>query len=40
MLRVVAADQSNPEIADALVVGPRTVTSHLTHICAQLDVER
>ncbi len=39
VLRLVAAGRSNPEIADALFISPRTVTTHLTHIFAKLDVE-
>ncbi len=39
VLRLVAAGRSNPEIAHSLFVSPRTVTTHLTHIFAKLDVE-
>jgi DNA-binding CsgD family transcriptional regulator len=39
VLRLVAAGRSNPEIANLLFVSPRTVTTHLTHIFAKLDVE-
>ncbi len=39
VLRLVAAGRSNPEIAGALFVSPRTVTTHLTHIFAKLGVE-
>ncbi len=39
VLRLVAAGRSNPEIAEALFVSPRTVTTHLTHIFAKLGVE-
>jgi DNA-binding CsgD family transcriptional regulator len=35
----VAAGRSNPEIAGALFVSPRTVTTHLTHVFAKLGVE-
>jgi DNA-binding CsgD family transcriptional regulator len=38
VLRLVAAGRSNPEIADALFVSPRTVTTHLTNIFAKLGV--
>jgi DNA-binding CsgD family transcriptional regulator len=39
VLRLVAAGHSNPEIAEALFISPRTVTTHLTHIFDKLDVE-
>ncbi|MGI8622096.1 MAG: helix-turn-helix transcriptional regulator [Solirubrobacteraceae bacterium] len=39
VLQLVAAGRSNPEIARELFVSPRTVTTHLTHIFAKLDVE-
>ena len=39
VLRLVAAGRSNPEIAEALFISPRTVTTHLTHIFDKLDVE-
>ena len=39
VVRLVAAGRSNPEIAAALFISPRTVTTHLTHIFDKLDVE-
>jgi DNA-binding CsgD family transcriptional regulator len=39
VLRLVADGRSNPEIADELFISPRTVTTHLTHIFAKLEVE-
>jgi ATP/maltotriose-dependent transcriptional regulator MalT len=39
VLRLVAAGHSNPEIAEALFISLRTVTTHLTHIYDKLDVE-
>lgn len=39
VLRLVAAGRSNPEIAQDLSISPRTVTTHLTHIFAKLDVD-
>jgi DNA-binding CsgD family transcriptional regulator len=39
VLQLVAAGRSNLEIAEALFVSPRTVTTHLTHIFDKLDVE-
>ncbi|MFL5762017.1 MAG: AAA family ATPase [Thermomicrobiales bacterium] len=39
VLRLVAAGQSNPEIAQDLFISPRTVTTHLTHIFAKLGVD-
>jgi non-specific serine/threonine protein kinase len=38
VLRLLADGLSNPEIADRLFVGRRTVTSHLEHIFDKLDV--
>jgi DNA-binding CsgD family transcriptional regulator len=39
VLRLVAAGRSNSEIAEALFISPRTVTTHLTHIFDKLDVD-
>ena len=39
VLRLVAAGRSNREIADALFLSPRTVTTHLTHIFAKIGVD-
>jgi DNA-binding CsgD family transcriptional regulator len=39
VLRLVAAGRSNPKIAEALFISPRTVTTHLTHIFDKLGVE-
>jgi DNA-binding NarL/FixJ family response regulator len=38
VLRLVARGMTNAEIADALFVSHRTVTTHLTHVFAKLDV--
>jgi predicted ATPase/DNA-binding CsgD family transcriptional regulator len=38
VLRLVAAGRSNPEIAEALFLSRRTVTTHLTNIFAKLGV--
>lgn len=38
VLRLVAAGQSNPEIARSLVIGEATVKTHLTHVFEKLDV--
>jgi DNA-binding CsgD family transcriptional regulator len=38
VLRLVVAGRSNPEIADALFLSRRTVTTHLTNIFAKLGV--
>ena len=38
VLTLLAAGRSNPEIAQALVVSPRTISSHVEHILAKLDV--
>jgi DNA-binding CsgD family transcriptional regulator len=38
VLRLVVAGRSNPEIAAALFLSRRTVTTHLTHIFAKLGV--
>lgn len=39
VLQLVAAGRSNPDIADALFLSRRTVTTHLTHIFAKLGVQ-
>jgi len=39
VLRLVVAGRSNPEIADALFLSRRTVTTHLTRIFAKLGVQ-
>jgi DNA-binding NarL/FixJ family response regulator len=38
VLRLLTAGRSNPEIADALYISPRTVTTHVSNILAKLDV--
>jgi DNA-binding CsgD family transcriptional regulator len=38
VLRLVAAGQSTPEIAEALFVSSRTISTHLTNIYGKLDV--
>ncbi|MGX5697254.1 response regulator [Agromyces soli] len=38
VLRLVAAGQSNPEIARSLVIGEATVKTHLTHVFEKLGV--
>jgi DNA-binding CsgD family transcriptional regulator len=38
VLRLLAQRLSNPEIAEALFVGPRTVQTHVEHIFAKLGV--
>ena len=38
VLRLLVAGKSNPEIAEALFVSPRTVSTHLTRIFAKLGV--
>jgi DNA-binding CsgD family transcriptional regulator len=38
VLRLLADGLSNPEIADRLFIGRRTVTTHIEHIFAKLDV--
>ena len=38
VLRLLAEGRSNPEIADALFVSPRTAETHVTHILAKLGV--
>jgi DNA-binding CsgD family transcriptional regulator len=39
VLRLVVAGRSNPEIAEALFLSRRTVTTHLTRIFAKLGVQ-
>ncbi len=39
VVRLIAAGNSNQEIADALFISHRTVSTHVTHIFAKLDVE-
>ncbi|GIK58655.1 MAG: hypothetical protein BroJett015_43180 [Chloroflexota bacterium] len=39
VLRLMAADKTNQEIASALHMSPRTVGNHLSKIYASLDVE-
>ncbi|HEY7031547.1 MAG TPA: LuxR C-terminal-related transcriptional regulator [Thermomicrobiales bacterium] len=38
VLRLLVAGKSNPEIAAALFVSPRTVATHVTHLCTKLGV--
>jgi DNA-binding CsgD family transcriptional regulator len=38
VLRLLVAGKSNPEIAAALFVSPRTVATHVTHLFAKLGV--
>jgi predicted ATPase/DNA-binding CsgD family transcriptional regulator len=38
VLRLMVEGRSNPEIADALFISPRTAETHVTHILAKLDV--
>jgi two-component system, NarL family, response regulator LiaR len=38
VLRLVADGRTDREIADALYISPRTVTTHITHILDKLDV--
>jgi DNA-binding NarL/FixJ family response regulator len=38
--RHIAAGLTNPEIAEVLVVSPKTVSSHVEHILAKLGVNR
>ena len=38
MLELLARGRSNPEIADALVVSPATVKTHVARILMKLDV--
>jgi non-specific serine/threonine protein kinase len=40
VLRLLVAGRSNPEIAAALFVSPRTATTHVSNILAKLGVER
>jgi DNA-binding NarL/FixJ family response regulator len=39
VLRLLVAGQSNPQIAEALFISPRTATTHVTNILAKLAVE-
>lgn len=39
VLRLIVAGWSNPRIAEALFISPRTVTTHVTNILAKLGVE-
>jgi DNA-binding CsgD family transcriptional regulator len=38
VLRLVAAGRSNQQIADALFISPRTVSTHLTSVFSKLGV--
>ena len=38
MLRLLARGMSNKEIADALVISPKTAGTHIEHIYAKLGV--
>jgi DNA-binding CsgD family transcriptional regulator len=38
ILRLLVAGRTNPEIAEALFLSPRTVSTHLTHVFAKLEV--
>ncbi len=38
MLTLIAAGRSNPEIAEALYISPRTATTHVSNIFAKLGV--
>lgn len=38
MLTLIATGKTNPEIADALVVSIRTVTTHVTNIFSKIKV--
>jgi DNA-binding NarL/FixJ family response regulator len=39
VLRLVGAGHSDRKIADALVISPRTVSSHVSNILAKLEVK-
>ena len=38
VLRLLVAGRSNPEIAEALYISRRTVTTHVTNLFTKLDV--
>jgi DNA-binding NarL/FixJ family response regulator len=39
VLRLLVAGRSNPQIAEALFISPRTATTHVSNILAKLGVE-
>ena len=39
VLRLLVAGRSNPQIAEAIFISPRTATTHVSNILAKLGVE-